>query len=89
MKKMLAVVLAVLMVLSLAACGGSSAPAATEAPAAAAPAATEAPAAEAPATEAPAKVYNIGICQLVQHPALDAATQGFKDILTEKLGDSV
>ena len=89
MKKMLAVVLAVLMVLSLAACGGSSAPAATEAPAAAAPAATEAPAAEAPATEAPAKVYNIGICQLVQHPALDDATQGFKDILTEKLGDSV
>lgn len=89
MKKMLAAVLAVLMVLSLAACGGSSAPAATEAPAAAAPAATEAPAAEAPATEAPAKVYNIGICQLVQHPALDAATQGFKDILTEKLGDSV
>ena len=87
MKKMLAAVLAVLMVLSLAACG-SSAPAATEAPAAAAPAATEAPAAEAPA-EAPAKVYNIGICQLVQHPALDAATQGFKDILTEKLGDSV
>ena len=55
MKKMLAAVLAVLMVLSLAACG-SSAPAATEAPAAAAPAATEAPAAEAPATEAPAKV---------------------------------
>lgn len=34
-----------------------------------------------------AKVYNIGICQLVQHPALDAATQGFKDTLTEKLGE--
>lgn len=33
--------------------------------------------------------YKIGICQLVQHPALDAATQGFKDVLTEKLGDSV
>ena len=33
--------------------------------------------------------YKIGICQLVQHPALDAATQGFKDALTEKLGDSV
>ena len=32
------------------------------------------------------KVYNIGICQLVQHVALDAATQGFKDALTEKLG---
>ena len=35
------------------------------------------------------KTYTVGICQLVQHPALDAATQGFKDALTEKLGDSV
>lgn len=35
------------------------------------------------------KTYNIGIVQLVQHDALDAATQGFMDTLTEKLGDSV
>lgn len=34
-------------------------------------------------------VYNVGICQLVQHVALDAATQGFKDALVEKLGDQV
>ena len=33
--------------------------------------------------------YNIGICQLVQHEALDAATQGFKDAITEELGDKV
>lgn len=33
------------------------------------------------------KVYNIGICQLVQHDALDAATKGFKDALVEKLGE--
>jgi putative ABC transport system substrate-binding protein len=33
--------------------------------------------------------YKIGICQLVQHSALDAATKGFKDYLTEKLGDKV
>jgi len=33
------------------------------------------------------KVYNIGICQLVQHEALDAATKGFKDALVEKLGE--
>ena len=33
------------------------------------------------------KVYNIGICQLVEHPALDAATKGFKDVLIEKLGE--
>ena len=50
MKKILAMLLALVMVLSLAACGGSSAPAATEAPKADAPAA-EAPAAEAPAAE--------------------------------------
>lgn len=35
------------------------------------------------------KVYTVGICQLVQHEALDAATQGFKDALTEKLGDKI
>ena len=35
------------------------------------------------------KTYNVGICQLVQHPALDAATQGFRDALTEALGDAV
>ncbi len=33
--------------------------------------------------------YTIGICQLVQHDALDAATQGFEDALTELLGDAV
>jgi len=35
------------------------------------------------------ETYNIGICQLVQHSALDAATQGFKDALVAKLGDKV
>lgn len=77
MKKVLVILLALAMVLSLAACG--SAPA-------------ETPAAEDP-TAAPAaaegEVYTIGICQLVQHVALDAATQGFKDALTEALGDKV
>lgn len=33
--------------------------------------------------------YKVGICQLVQHDALDAATQGFKDALKDKLGDEV
>lgn len=77
MKKVLVILLALTMVLSLAACG--SAPA-------------ETPAAEEP-TAAPAaaegEVYTVGICQLVQHVALDAATQGFKDALTEALGDKV
>ena len=46
MKKLIALLLALTMVLALAACGGSAAPAATEAPK------TEAPAAEAPAAAA-------------------------------------
>ena len=33
--------------------------------------------------------YKVGICQLVQHVALDAATQGFIDALTDELGDAV
>ncbi len=33
--------------------------------------------------------YTVGICQLAPHPALDQATQGFKDALTEELGDKV
>ena len=31
--------------------------------------------------------YKIGVCQIVEHPALDAATQGFEDALKEKLGE--
>ncbi len=37
-------------------------------------------------SENSAKKYKIGICQLVEHDALDAATKGFKDVLIEKLG---
>lgn len=33
------------------------------------------------------KVYNIGICQLTQHVALDAATKGFVERLTELMGE--
>lgn len=33
--------------------------------------------------------YKVGICQLVQHVALDSATQGFKDAITAALGDEV
>lgn len=34
-------------------------------------------------------VYSVGIVQLQQHVALDQATKGFQDALTEKLGDKV
>lgn len=33
--------------------------------------------------------YTVGICQLVQHPALDAATQGFIDTLKAEFGDNI
>lgn len=33
--------------------------------------------------------YVVGICQLTQHVALDAATQGFMDALTEEFGDNI
>ncbi|MBQ5405858.1 MAG: ABC transporter substrate-binding protein [Oscillospiraceae bacterium] len=36
-----------------------------------------------------ATVYNVGVCQLVQHVALDKATEGFVTALTDKLGDQV
>ena len=39
------------------------------------------------ATAACASATTVGICQLVQHEALDAATQGFKDALAEKMPD--
>ena len=83
MKKILAILCAVCMVFALCACGQSAAPAAT-----AAPAASAEPAAEAGAVS-DVQSFSVGICQLVQHPALDAATQGFKDALTEALGSSV
>ena len=63
MKKLIAMVLAAVMVLAMASA--------------------------APAAKAEEASYTVGICQLVQHAALDAATQGFKDALTEKLGDKV
>ena len=36
----------------------------------------------APAEE---KTFTVGICQLIQHPALDAATKGFRDALEKEL----
>ena len=79
--------MAAAMTMGLAACGAT---ASTDTAASAADAASTTEAAESTADSAAAadgKVYNVGICQLVQHEALDAATQGFKDALVEKLGE--
>ena len=64
---------------ALTACGGSSAAASSAAPASSA----------ATSAAADGQKFTIGICQLVQHAALDAATQGFEDALTASFGESV
>ena len=61
-KKITALLCAVVMVLSLAACGSNGDKASGS------------------------KHYTVGICQLVQHEALDAATKGFRDAITDALG---
>ena len=60
MKRIVAIVCAALILLSLTACGS------------------------APADDGK---YTIGICQLVTHDALDAATQGFMDAVKAELGE--
>ena len=81
LSKLTALLLALALTLSLAACsGGGGGQAATPAPNTATP---------DPSGSAPGGSYVVGICQLAPHPALDAATQGFKDALTEALGDAV
>ncbi len=85
MKKVLCLALAAVMVFALCACGGNSTKTETPAPAPATNGSTTA----TPNPTAADGEYVIGICQLVQHPALDAATQGFKDALNDRLGDAV
>lgn len=74
--KMLAVMLAGVMALALCACGSSKS---------GSEAGSEA---SSQAQASGDKVYQIGICQLVQHNALDAATKGFKEALVDELGEA-
>ena len=94
MKKLLALLLCAVLCLSLAACASNTAttttgttettvePAAEETASSDASAETAQPAADA-------QQYVVGICQLVQHDALDAATNGFMDALNEALPGQV
>lgn len=68
MKKIIALLCAVLMLLSLAACGQKTDDGGSD-------------------DNNVSEKYVIGICQLVQHDALDAATQGFKDAIIAELGE--
>ena len=82
LSKLLALTLALVMALGLTACGGSGSN--EPAPSNSTPVESDSPApSEAPQT------YKVGICQLVTHDALDAATKGFMDALTAELGDAV
>ena len=93
MKKVLAVALSLVMAGSLAACGSSSTETKASETAGAAETAAESTAESgseaASEVSTDGKVYNIGICQLIQHDALDAATKGFEDALKETFGDNV
>lgn len=72
MKKLLSVVLAVAMLFTCCACGGENG--------------AKNDSKNESKTEKNEK-FTIGICQLAPHPALDAATNGFKRAVTEKLGE--
>ena len=66
---------------ALSACGGSSS--------ASSAAASSTVASASVAATANGEKFTVGICQLVQHAALDAATQGFEDALTASFGENV
>ena len=96
MKRLLAVATVLTMTAAmLAGCGSSAQNAASTASEPAVQESVQAPAesqaaadSEAPAAQTDSdKVYRIGICQLLQHEALDAATKGFKEAMIEKLGE--
>lgn len=71
MRKFLSLGMAAVMVLGVTACGTDSTK----------------ENADGSEVTANADAYHIGICQLLEHPALDAATEGFQDALKEKLGE--
>ena len=83
MKKIVSTLLALSLAMSLVACGTDAAKEKESATAATEKTETTDKAAD------DSKTYNVGVIQLVQHPALDAATEGFSAALKEKLGENV
>lgn len=71
LKKAAAILMAAAMTASLAACGSSSSGESSSGSSSAGSDGT----------------YTIGICQQMEHPALDAATEGFQDACKEKFGE--
>ncbi len=85
LRKWMTLGLAGALVLSLAACGNKET-VESKVPEASAPAQTQP---TDPGSEKDGEGYVVGICQLAPHPALDAATEGFKDALNELLPGQV
>lgn len=79
MKKFLALVLTCSMVFAMTACGSSAANDSA--------ASSDSVAENTTDNTESADSYTVGICQIEQHAALDAATQGFKDALVAELGE--
>lgn len=81
LRKVLAMATAAMMAMSMVACGSSDS------------ADSSADADDVTKTEESAdtdgKTYKVAICQLLEHVALDAASEGFSDALTDLLGDNV
>ena len=84
MRKLMALALAGVLTVSLAACGGSTDTGSEDTGSEA-----EETTQEESSDTASDESYTVGVVQLVQHPALDAATEGFEAALTEELGDEV
>ena len=80
-RKLVAALLAAALTLSLAACGGNAVSGSSEPAPSATPSSSAAPEGSAPS--AAGEPVKIGILQLMEHDALDAAYQGFVDGLAE------
>ena len=85
--KALSVMMTAAMAVSLAACGTNSKSTDSAVNNTLGAASTQTVAlSDAPDSSSGSKVYTIGICQQLEHPALDAATKGFEEALTKLLG---
>ncbi len=88
LKKITALLMAALLTLSMTACGSSDSGSGSSSEGTEnTTAATEEPESEEPADSGDADSYTIGICQMLEHPALDAATEGFQDACKDKFGE--
>ena len=82
LKKILAIMMAAAMAAAMTACGGNSGSSSDNG----SDTGTE-ESASSGSSESSGQTYTIGICQQMEHEALDQATQGFKDACTELFGE--